>query len=289
MSSLLTDDLGPRGLRQVRIASIVAGVVLAGLIALAVVRLGQSGQLEAELYTSLLQVEVFQLLLEGAITTVRLALTAMVVALPFGLLLALGRISRTPLVRVPVTGFVEFFRATPVLLLIFLAFFGLRDFGLDLSAFTFVAIALVLYNSTVLCEIFRAGILSLDRGQTEASYAVGLTYAQAMSLVVVPQAVRRMLPTLVAQLVTLLKDTSLAYIIGLRPPELLRSGRQIADFLDNRIQALTLVALIFIAINFSLSRVAAWLERRQARRYGAGFEVPKAGEDIVLIESARGV
>jgi len=287
MSALLTDDLGPRGRRRVRIISIAAAVVLAGLVALALVRLGRSGQLEPELYTTLWDRRVFRLLLEGATTTVRLALTAMIVALPFGLLLALGRISRNRLISAPVTAFVEFFRATPVLLLIFLSFFGLRDFGLDFSQFTFVAIALVLYNSTVLCEIFRAGIQSLDRGQSEASYAIGLTYGQTMSLVVVPQAVRRMLPALVAQLVTLLKDTSLAYIIGLRPPELLRTGRQIAEFLDNRIQTFTLVAIIFILINFSLSRVAAWLERRQARRYGgattAGAQLP---EDVALTPQA---
>jgi len=287
MSALLTDDLGPRGRRRVRIISIAAAVVLAGLVALALVRLGRSGQLEPELYTTLWDRQVFQLLLEGAITTVRLALTAMIVALPFGLLLALGRISRNRLISAPTTAFVEFFRATPVLLLIFLAFFGLRDFGLDFSQFTFVAIALVLYNSTVLCEIFRAGIQSLDRGQSEASYAIGLTYGQTMSLVVVPQAVRRMLPALVAQLVTLLKDTSLAYIIGLRPAELLRTGRQIAEFLDNRIQTFTLVAIIFIVINFSLSRVAAWLERRQAGRYGGGVTVPNAGEDLAVNEPVR--
>jgi glutamate transport system permease protein len=287
MTTLITDDLGPRARARVRLASVVAAVALAALVVLALLRLRASGQLEPELYTSLWNREVFSLLAGAALTTIRLALTAMVVALPFGMLLALGRISRSPLVRVPVTAFIEFFRATPVLLLIFLSFFGLRDFGLNFSQFTFVALALVLYNSVVLAEIFRAGILSLDRGQTEAAYAVGLTYPQAMAIVIVPQAVRRMLPTLVAQLVTLLKDTSLAYIIGFQPPELLRAGRLIADFLDNRLQALTLVALIFIAINFSLSRFAAWLERRQARRYGGAAEVAHAGEDIVVTESAR--
>jgi len=287
VTAVLADDLGPRGRRRVRIASVVAALVLALVAALALLRLQASGQLEPKLYTSLLNPEVFTLLAGAALVTVRLALTAMVVALPFGLLLALGRISRSRLVSVPVTAFIEFFRATPVLLLIFLSFFGLRQFGLNFSQLTFVALALILYNSVVLAELFRAGILSLDRGQTEASYAVGLTYGQTMALVVVPQAVRRMLPALVAQLVTLLKDTSLAYIIGLRPPELLRAGRQIADFLDNRIQALTLTALIFIVICYLLSQVAAWLERRQSRRYGGNFQVANPGEDILLTESAR--
>jgi glutamate transport system permease protein len=283
MTTALTDELGPRARGRVRIASLASAVVLLALIAVALMRLNEAGQLEPELYTSLFNGQVFQLLLEAAFTTVRLALTAMVVALPFGLLLALCRISPNRLISIPVTAFIEFWRATPVLLLIFLAFFGLRDFGLDFSQFTFVVMALVLYNATVLAEIFRAGILSLDRGQSEAAYAVGLTYGQNMRFVVVPQAVRRMLPALIAQLVTLLKDTSLAYIIGLDPPELLRASLRIGEFLDNRLQALALVALIFIAINYSLSRVAVRLERRQARRYGpAAVEGTKVPEDVLI-------
>ena len=120
----------------------------------------------------------------------------------------------------------------------------------------------------MLGEIFRAGILSLDRGQTEAAYAVGLGYWQAMRLVVVPQAVRRMIPAIVSQLVTLLKDTSLGFVITYE--ELLRRSRITGEFFNNPLQATVFVALVYIAVNLTLSRVARRLEVRQRRRLGAG-------------------
>ena len=118
--------------------------------------------------------------------------------------------------------FVEFFRGVPLLLLMFFTTIALPKLHIDLSTFWYIVLALVAYNSAILAEIFRAGILSLGRGQTEAAYAVGLTYWQTMRLVLIPQAARRMIPAIVSQLITLLKDTSLGFIVGYE--ELLRRG-----------------------------------------------------------------
>ena len=132
---------------------------------------------------------------------------------------------------------------------------------MHLTIFWYVVLALVAYNGAVLGEIFRAGILSLDPGQTEAAYAVGLGYWQAMFLVVVPQAARRMIPAIVSQLVTLLKDTSLGFVITYE--EFLRRGEITGEFCKNLLQTYIVVALLYIVVNFTLSQTARRLEVRQ--------------------------
>jgi len=282
-STVLTDALGPRGRRRIRLYSVVAGVLLALLAAAVVLQLGREGQLEPALYTDLIDPAVFDRLGSALVETLQLAVTAILIAIPIGLVLALGRLARNVVIRQAVGAFVEFFRALPVLLLIFLSRFGLPQYGVDFSDFWFIVIALVAYNSAVLAEIFRAGILSLDRGQSEAASSLGFTYGQSMRLVILPQALRRMQPAILSQLVTLNKDTSLAYIISY--PELLNVGGQVAEFLDNRLQTLCLVALLFIAVNYALSRAAARLETRQRRRLGAGaIEVAGGPEDLIATE-----
>lgn len=285
MSAVLTtDELGPRGRRKVRIATAASLALIAAVAALAAMRLAQEGQFEPELYTELFQAAVWRRLLTALLRyNLAVASLAMALSLVIGLVLALGRLSRSAIINRPLGAFVEFFRAVPVLLFIFLANYGLPDYGIDLGTYGFVVVALTAYHSSVLAEIYRAGILSLPRGQTEAALSIGMTYWQMMLLVIVPQAVRRMTPAIVSQLITLIKDTTLAYIIGFS--EMLREGQRIAELLDNRLQTLLLVALIFIAINYALSRFASWLEARQSRRYGKGeTTVPGGPEDLAVTE-----
>jgi len=280
-AAVLTDALGPRARRRVVVATVGSAVLLALFVAVGLRRFAAEGQLEGDLYTVFLDPDVARLLANGLLVTLRLALLAMALAIALGTVLALGRIARSPVVRFGVGIYVQFFRAMPVLLLIIFSRFGLPQFGLRFSNFTYITFALVAYNSAVLAEIFRAGILSLDRGQTEAAYAIGLRYWQAMRIVILPQAARRMIPAIVSQLVTLLKDTSLGYIISFR--ELLRIGQTIGETLDAQLQALLLVALIYVLINLVLSRIAARLERRQRARYRADpIEVRGGPEDLVV-------
>jgi glutamate transport system permease protein len=203
-----------------------------------------------------------------------------------GILAALGRLSRLGPVRWLATTYVELLRATPLLLLILFASLVLPEYGIDLPLFWYAVIGLTLYNGAVMAEIFRAGILSLEKGQSEAAFAIGLSYWQVMWLVVVPQAVRRMVPALINANVTLLKDTSLAYVVAYE--ELLRRGRIVGEFANNPLQALIVVAAMFIIVNATLSWVARRLERRQRRRYGAAAAGIEGGpEDLVTVPGPR--
>jgi len=281
---VLADALGPRARRRVLLASVVTGVALFALLALAVRRLDANGQLDEDKWRPLTQWAVLKFYLGGLGNTLRAAFTAMSFAISIAGLLALGRLARTPVLRWTATIYVEFFRGLPLYILILFSWLGLPSLGLKLETFWYLVIGLSVYNSAVLAEIFRAGILSLDKGQSEAAYAIGLGYWQAMRSVIVPQAVRRMAPAIVSQLVTLLKDTSLGVLIFYE--ELLRRARISAEFYQNPVHSVALVALIYIAVNATLSQVATRLEARQRRRYGAA-EITVAGIEDLAVTSAK--
>ena len=276
----LGDALGPRGRRRARMASAVALVAIGLVVYAGLRRFADAGQLAWSKWEPLTQREVIGYFGEGLLRTLQTASISLVLASLIGMALALGRLSPFLPVRTLARSYVEFFRGFPLILLIVFSFFGLPELGIELSRFASVCLALVLYNSAVLGEIFRAGILSLDRGQTEAAKAIGLGRGQSMRLVILPQSIRRMTPTMVSQFVTLLKDTSLGFVIGYE--ELLRTGQIAGGFYKNELQALIAVALIFLAVNFTLSRIARRLELRQRRRYKADSIGVSAGpEDLV--------
>lgn len=283
-TALIGDELGPRGRRRVRIASTIAGVAVAFLVVVALRRFADRGQLDADKWAILSEPAVIGYLLGGLANTLKAAAAGMAGAVVIGAVMALGRLSTARPTRWLAVGYVEFFRGFPLLLLILFSAFGLPRLGVDLPLYWYLVLGLAVYNGAVLAEIFRAGILSLDRGQSEAGLAVGLTDGQAMRLVVLPQALRRMLPAIVSQLVVLLKDTSLGSFVQYE--DLLRRAQITGTFDGIQLQALLAAAAIYISVNMALSRLARRLEVRQRRRYGRGIEVKGGPEDLVAAESA---
>ena len=276
--AVLYDVAGPRGRRRILIGS-VAGLVLAALVVgVAVARLAAKDVFEAERWRVLTRSDLLELLGRGLGATLRAAAVAMVLAMALGALLAVGRLSRRRWLAVPAGAWVELFRGLPLLLVILFLFLGLPAAGVTISTFWALVGGLTLYNSAVLGEIFRAGVLSLPKGQTEAAYAIGLRRGQTLRLILLPQAVRRMLPALISQGVTLLKDTSLGFVIAYA--ELLRTGRNAVEFLGGpySIPVYTAIAVVYIAVNASLSFLARWLDRRTRRRLGRTVETSVADE-----------
>jgi glutamate transport system permease protein len=276
--AVLYDAAGPRGRRRIVAGSVVGLLLVAAILGVAAARLAANGAFEAELWRVLTRSDLQRLLARGLAATLRAALLSMALSMAVGALLAIGRLSRRRWLARPVGAWVELFRGLPLLLLILFVFLGLPALGLTVSTFWALVVGLTLYNSAVLGEIFRAGILSLPKGQTEAAYAIGLRRGQALRIILLPQAVRRMLPALVSQLVTLLKDTSLGFVIGYA--ELLRSGRTAVEFLGGRysIPIYTAMAVVYIAVNGSLSFLARWLDRYTRRRYGRTVQPSVADE-----------
>jgi glutamate transport system permease protein len=271
---VLYDVQGPRGRRRVLIASIVGALVLLAVLALAARRLAAHGQFDYDKYKPFFtEPQLYRRLQDGLENTLHAAVYAMVLAAVLGVLLAFGRLSRRRLIRLPVIAVIEFFRGVPLLLLIFALFLAFPIVvHTDLPSLWALVLALTLYNGAVIAEIIRAGVQSIPKGQTEAAYAIGLSRGQTLRMVLLPQAVRVMLPALISQLVVLLKDTSLGFVIGFS--ELLRTGGQLVQVLRNPLQLYLAVALVYIVINSCLSALAGYVEGRQRRTSGRAPVAP---------------
>ena len=242
--SVLYDVPGPKARRRSLIGSTIGTAVVAAIAVAIVLRLQSQGQLEAAKWEPFKDPDILEALGKGVLATLKAAGLAVALALVLGTLLAVARLSRQRSVQLVGTGVVEFFRAIPLVLLILFFFFR---FGDTLGRYGALVAALALYNGAVLAEVFRAGILAVPRGQSEAAAALGLSRSQTMRLILVPQAVRTMLPAIVAQCVVALKDTALGFIIAY--PELLRTGQLIYNGFFNIIPTAIVVAAIYVAMN----------------------------------------
>lgn len=216
---------------------------------------------------------IWRSLARGLLVTLELALLSIALSLIFAVVLALIRLGVHPRMRAPIPGaalaaraagvLVEIVRSSPLFMLIIYAFIALPRLGIDLTPFWAGVGALTLYTSCVTSEIVRAGILSLDRGQFDAGLALGLSYTERVRFVVLPQALRRMVPAIVSQLATLIKDTSLVSFITVL--ELTRRGQILREFANNPIETSLVVMAIYFVINFALSQLSTRLELRPGR------------------------
>ena len=293
--TVLYDAQGPRARRRTQIGTVVAGLILAGLAYLVIRRLLDQGEFTLEKWGPLVDPSndafdaVWGLLAEGLLNTIKAAVVAMVLSVVLGTLIAVARLSLGRVGRIPLIGLVEVLRGLPVVVLVYFAVQVLPDVGVDLrdwpggQVFWGLVIGLTAYNMVIFAEVVRAGVASLPRGQREAALATGLTNGQAMRLVLLPQAFRIMLPAIISQLVVVLKDTSLVTFVA-NFDELLSNGESIRRNLDNPIQTFIVIALIYIAINYALDRLARAIQARQGRASSrvaatvdAGANVPVGG------------
>jgi glutamate transport system permease protein len=274
MSSVLYDAPGPKARTRSRVISVVGAIAIAGLLAWLIFALGapkasangavQPGMWDPTRWDALLDVEVWRLLGRGVLATLTMAGVAAVFALILGVVFSFARSADHRAIRIPTTIILEFVRGMPVLLmmLFILLVFSTGSFWAGVAA-------LSVYNGAIIGEALRAGIKSLPRGQREAGLAIGLTPISTRFRIEFPQAFRQMLPIIIAQLVVLLKDTSLAFIVGY--DELLRNGvYTMPNFFGQRYQfSFFLVVLaIYLAMNLTLSWIARIIARRSGPRAG---------------------
>jgi glutamate transport system permease protein len=266
--SVLFDAPGPRARVRHGILGVVVSVVLLGLLAYLVLQLVEKGQFSAAKWKPFLTAEIWtSYLLPGIAGTLQAAAISVVFASILGLLLGVGRLSRNAVIRWAAGVFTEFFRSVPVLMMMFFAFAVYGRFGLVPSEFLALAATvtgLTFYNGSVIAELIRSGVHSLPRGQREAGLSLGLRDLEALRYILLPQAITAMLPSLISQLVVVLKDTALGYNVTY--DELLNKASQIGNYKQNLIPAFMVVAAIFILLNYSVARLAATIERRLRSR-----------------------
>jgi glutamate transport system permease protein len=280
-TTVLYDAPGPRTRRRSFFVSVIAGILILGFLVwivytLASPRVSANGAKTPGMFDPsrgdiLSDPQLWQAFGEAALATLQMAGVAAVLAMAVGIAFSFARTARSAWIRMPTVVILEFFRGMPVLLmmLFILLVFAVGSFWSGVGA-------LAVYNGALIGEALRAGIQSLPRGQREGGLSIGLTGVQTRMLIEFPQAFRQMLPIIIAQLVVLLKDTSLAYVVGY--PELSRTIKNLQNFYGNR-YLFTLFAIglvIYLCLNLTLSWIARYIARRSGPKSGAAWvEAPK--------------
>jgi glutamate transport system permease protein len=285
--NVLFDVQGPRSRRLFAALNVVGALLAAALAWFVLDGLAEQGQLEASKWTALFTARTWDnFLLPGLVQTLRAAVVAVVLSIAFGLVFGLGRLSHLAPVRWVSTVVVEFFRAVPVLVMMIFFYLGIGRTGMVEPAnvpFWAVVLGLMFYNGSVIAELIRSGVYQLPKGQREAGLVIGLTRSQSLRMIELPQALTAMLPSIVSQFVVILKDTALGYIITY--PELLASARRLGAGDGNILQTLLMAALVFVVINYLLTKLADWLSRFLSFRTGGRTrqaEGPMAAEEATI-------
>ncbi|QRP44104.1 amino acid ABC transporter permease [Amycolatopsis sp. FDAARGOS 1241] len=288
MSTVLFDTPGPKSRARHRLYAVLGILVVVALIAFVVYSFAASGQFAPRKWEWLQYAQVQSDLASAVLATLEAFALGAVCALIFGAVFAAGRLSEHTWVRGISTFVVEFFRAIPLLILMFLFYYGLPTVGVDTSPLFAVVLGLTLYNGSVLAEVFRAGINALPKGQSEAAYALGMRKTQVMFTVLLPQAIRAMLPSIISQLVVLLKDTALGFLVTY--PELLYYARYIGSqgaFGRPIVPSTIVAAAIYIVLCLLLTALATWVERRN-RRSKKRIETTDTKAEQIALGAATG-
>lgn len=262
--SVLFDAPGPKARRNVLIVNIIGVILALALVYYLYTVMNEAGQLAPEKWVVFGKGSIWEnYLLPGLLNTLKAAAVAIVTSMLFGFIFGIGRLSTNKVINWISSIVVEFFRAVPVLLMMIFLWIILARSGLVPPAdspFVAVVVGLTLYNGSVVAELIRSGVFGLPKGQREAGIAIGLTRGQSLRNIEIPQALIAMLPALIGQFVVILKDSALGYIINYN--ELLFNAKLIGTGNSNVLQAIVVAAVIFILINFALSKLAEVVSRR---------------------------
>ena len=253
---------GPRSRRRIVIGTIASSVALVVLVAYVVMRLYDNGQFDPQYWSLFTEANVWVFLGQGFLGTLRAALGAGAIALVGGLVLMFGRISSVAPVRWIATAIIEFVRGTPTLLFIYFFFLVPSQFGVHISTSWMVVIPVSLYASAVLAEVYRAGVRAVPRGQGEAGASLGLSRRQIYASIILPQMFRIVVPTMVTQLVVVVKDTTFGYVVTY--PEMMQNTKVVIANYNSLLPVYLVTALIYVAVNYAIS----WSARKIASRMG---------------------
>lgn len=284
-ASVLFDAPGPATRMRHRIYSAVAIALIAAAIMFVLWKLNEDGQFEYALWEPFVTPDyISAILLDGLLTTVSMAVVAIIGAVVFGFVFGVAKMSDHAFIRWPAWVVVEFFRAMPVLLLMIFVFFvwfistkGSVLWIDELGGFLSVVIALTCYNGAVLAEVVRAGVAAVPKGQAEAAYALGMRKTQVMTLILLPQAVKVMLPAIISQMVVALKDTSLGYAVA--APGLTKVGQSIYKELHNQVPTAIVITALYVGLNLLLTLLATWVQKRFVGEKRIDIVAVAAGND----------
>lgn len=259
LEDLLFGATSPRAQALTRAASGVAALALLVLAAGVLWQFHEAGQLDAAFWKFFAWPTTWAFLAQGLLGTLASAAMAALIALGFGLVLMLGRLSRLRLLRWPSVALIELLRGTPTLLLIYVCFLALPSMGIKLSTYWMLTLPVGLSCAAVVAEVYRAGVLAVPRGQAEAARSLGMTEVQLFFSIVFPQALRYIVPALVAQLVIVVKDTTFGYVVTYG--ELMQNAKVLIANYQALVPVYLVVALLYCLVNYAISRASRRLAR----------------------------
>ena len=251
---------GPRTRRRVRIATAISLILVVAALAAIGYRFYITGQFAPRYWTFFAKATTWKFLLQGFAGTVRVALTAGAIALALGLLLMLGRISHVKALSTVCRIVIDFFRSLPSLLLIYFFFLIVPQYGIKMSSFWMLTLPVALAASGVLAEVFRAGVNAVPKGQVEAALSLGMSPLRTTFKIVLPQAIRFVIPSLISQLVVVVKDTTVAYVVSY--PDLMQNARVLITNYDALVSVYFTIAIIYILINYAINQASIYVSHR---------------------------
>lgn len=260
MRDALYEAPGPRTRRRTIIGTVVSLVLLAAGIAFVIRQFYITDQLNPKYWSFFTRWTTWRFLLTGFWGTLKVAFIAGIIAMALGLLLMLGRISESKILSAVCHVITDLFRSLPSLLLIYFFFLVIPKYGIRMPAFWMITVPVALAASGVLAEVFRAGVNAVPKGQTEAAMSIGMTHGKITRKIVLPQALRIVVPSLVSQLVVVVKDTTVAYVVSY--PDLMQNARVLISNYDALVSMYFVVALIYIALNYATNQFSVYLAHR---------------------------
>ena len=260
MRDALYEAPGPKTRRLTLIATAVSLVLVAIALALIVRQFYITDQLDPKYWSFFLRVSTWKYIVGGFMGTIRVAATAGAISLVLGILFMFGRISHIKPVAFVFRIIIDFFRGVPSLLLIYFFYLALPQYGFRIPAFWMITLPVALAASGVLAEVFRAGVNAVPRGQTEAALSIGLTPGKTMRKIVLPQALKIVVPSLISQLVVVVKDTTVAYVVSY--PDLMQNARVLITTHDALVQVYFVVAILYILVNYAINQLSIQMAHR---------------------------
>lgn len=262
MRDALYEAPGPKTRRRTRIVTFISLILVALGIALIVRQFYVTGQLDPKYWSFFLKPTTWTYLASGFVGTFKVAFTAGIIALVLGVIFMLGRTAHNVVVSTIFRAIIDFFRGVPSLLLIYFFYLALPQYGFRIPAFWMITMPVALAASGVLAEVFRAGVNAVPKGQTEAALSIGLTPSQTMFKIVLPQALKIVVPSLISQLVVVVKDTTVAYVVSY--PDLMQNARVLITTHDALLQVYFVVAILYIIVNFAINQLSIYMARRSS-------------------------
>lgn len=252
---------GPKAHKRIVLATAISLAALGALLILVIRQFYITGQLNPKYWSFFTNATTWKFLGRGLAGTLKVALTAGVIAFVAGLVLMLGRISTNRLVRIISAALIEFSRGVPTLLFIYFFFLVAPQFGLKMSAFWKISVPVAISAAGVVAEVLRSGVNAVPKGQTEAALSLGMYGNSVFFKIVFPQALRYVIPALISELVIVLKDTTFAYVVNYA--DLMQNARVLISNYDALFSVYLVTAVIYILINYLLNKVSVAIAKRK--------------------------